>query len=45
MRYWTSVEFGTKSDREYAQSIYMGDCKVRFASKQSKCYVRAVAEF
>ena len=45
VRYWTSVEFGTKSDREYAQSIYMGDCQVRFASKQSKCYVRAVAEF
>ena len=45
VRYWTSVEFGTKSDKEYAQTIYMGDCKVHFAHKQSKCYARAVAEF
>ena len=45
VRYWTSVEYGTKSENEYAQSIYMGDCTVRFAHKSSKCYVRAVAEF
>jgi hypothetical protein len=45
LRYWTSVEYGTKSEKEYAQSIYMGDCTVRFAHKRMRCFVRAVAEF